>query len=184
MGLILSIAFTAPDLGQRALGHQVLDEMNQRGPAAVLAAAKRHLDTHPRDPIALSSVADAASAMGDREEEAGALLALLDVTPESQQRPVLLRLFKIGALQRLPALHRTLLAERFKASDEEMCEVLLISVVSERIEEPQRPEAMLALVGLKWEKNPSQAKKILAQLAESYPLHATVGLARQRGWLS
>lgn len=182
-GLLLSAVFVAPDLGQRALGHRVLDEMNRRSPAATIIAAQHHLHRHPNDTKALRQIVSAAADMDDADLEAKTLLQLLELTPESNQVPILKRLGELGRLSMLPALQRTLLADRFKTSDPQVCEALLLSVVAETVEEPQRPDAMLALAGLKRESEPDQSNLILAQLAATYPLHAAVDLARARGWL-
>ncbi|MBI3721443.1 MAG: rhomboid family intramembrane serine protease, partial [Fimbriimonas ginsengisoli] len=66
MGLIASLLFRAPDLGDRRLGHVLLDRMSDRSAAASLATAMRHLEAHPNDVKALRDLADAAGAMGDR----------------------------------------------------------------------------------------------------------------------
>lgn len=184
MGLLLSALFRAPDLGERKLGHAVLDEMNRRSPAATIAACERHLKAHPGDTRALREMAVAASKMDDVELEAKTLLALLEFTPELEQSPILERLGEIGHLTDLPALQRTLLADKSKESDPSLSEVLLLSIVAEDVDEPQRPEAMLALASLKWERDRQQAVKILDQLTETYPLHPAVDLARRRGWLT
>ncbi len=183
-GLLLSLVFRAPDLGQRALGHAVLDEMNLRGPAATIAAAQHHLKKHPNDPIALWEIAKAAATMDDRELETETLFQLFETAPEGEHNPVLMRLAALGRLNKLPTIQRTMLAERSKSSDPQLCEALLLSVVGEDIEDPQRPEAMLALAGLKWESDNTQAKKIIEQLSKTYPLHAAVELARVRGWMA
>lgn len=183
-GLLLTVAFRGPDLGQRALGHKVLDEMNQRSPAATIAAAEHHLISHPNDPKALQEIISAAATMDDAHVEVPAILKLLEVTPETNQGPLLRRLGALNHLSDLPALQRTLMAERFKPVDPDLSELLLASVVAEPVDEPQRPDAMLALAGLKMDADPDQAKLILSQLAKSYPLHASVELARVRGWLA
>ncbi len=183
-GLLLTVAFRGPDLGQRALGHKVLDEMNHRSPAATIAAAEHHLVRHPDDPKALIEIVGAAATMGDADVEAAAIMRLVEVTPEINQGPLLRRLGELNHLHLMPALQRTLMAERFKASDPELSEFLLSSVVAEHVDEPQRPDAMLALAGIKRESDPTQSKLILEQLEKTYPLHATVELARVRGWLA
>jgi hypothetical protein len=183
-GLSLSAVFSAPDLGQRALGHAVLDAMNLRSPAAALEACRKHLEAHPNDPKALRDMARAAQLMDDADAEREALFSLLDVLPEFEQAPILVRLSEMGLLRHLPPLQRTLIVERVKSVDPELAEILLLSVVAEPVEEPQRPEAMLALAALKWESNKPQAESILKQLLATYPLHATVELARRRGWLA
>lgn len=183
-GLLLSAIFRAPDLGQRKLGHEVLDKMNERGPAAVALAARQHLKEHPGDVRALRDLAEAERQLDHPIAEVEALLKLLDALPESEQADPLARLAELEKLATLPSLRRTLLADRFRESDPVTARMLLDSVVAGPDSDPQIPDAMLALASLERDHAPDRAVEILNKLQAKFPLHPTVDLARQRGWIA
>jgi membrane associated rhomboid family serine protease len=182
-GLLLTMIFQAPELGERELGHAVLEQMNQRGPAAVIHAAEAHLKEHPNDLEALHKIFQAAHTMGDEALETATLLKMIPLSDDASCAALLLRLYELKQMERLSILERARYADRMEQTDARACEALLMSIVAEPENEPRRPEAMLSLVGLKWESNHEQAKRILDQLVRSYPLHNAVDMARRRGWL-
>jgi membrane associated rhomboid family serine protease len=182
-GLLLSLIFHAPDLGRLKLGHEVLDQMNERGPAAMALAARQHLNEHPGDIRALKEIADAERQMGHADQECAALLELLEALPESEQADTIERISNLGRLSSLPSLRRTLLADRFQSSAPHISRALLVSVVDGPESDTQVPDAMLALAALEREIEPERATEILARLQKSFPLHPTVELARHRGWI-
>jgi membrane associated rhomboid family serine protease len=182
-GLLLSMVYRAPKHARQDIGHEVIRRMDERSPAAKLAAAEHHLQEHPEDPRALREKADALAMLGDRQHECETLLKLLDLLPEAEQPPVLSRLTELDGLHRLPSLRRTLTAERLKQSHPDLAKQLLLSVVSETSDESQRPDALLALAGIEIAEAPERARQWLAELAQGYPLHPACDLARARGWL-
>ena len=177
-GLLLSFCFRAPDYAHLKLGHQVLEEMNARSPAAAAATAKQHLEVHPNDPKGLQELAEALDKLGNHDEEAATLVRLFGVEPSPE---ILRRLGDLARLQLLPTMERLKLAERYR-SVPDVSKSLLLSVI-EGDDEVQRPDAMLALAGLERETDEANAATILAKLLDTYPLHPTVELARTRGWI-
>lgn len=183
-GLMMSFIFRTPDMGHLKLRHEVLEKMNERGPAAAAAAALRHLELHPDDPKALQQLIEAHKMMDDAEGEAGALVRIIDLLPEEEAGVPIKRLGELGQLNRLSPLRRMKLAEKVNEKDAEAAEMLLQSVIEASASEPQRPEAMLSLAAMKLEGAPLEAEQLLRNLEEEYPLHPTVGLARARGWIA
>jgi len=183
-GLVMSFVFRAPDLGHLRLGHEVLERMNERGPAAAVAGALRHLEVHPDDPVALQHLVSAHRMMNDADGEAGALLRIIDLLPDESLGPPILRLKELSGLDRLSALSRVKLAEKVGPHDVKAACSLLQSIVDGPMVEPQRTDAMLALAGFEREASPEESMKVLAQLRKEYPLHPAVELARARGWLN
>jgi membrane associated rhomboid family serine protease len=181
-GLGLSLTFRAPRLADVQLGHEALERMNQRGPAATLAMAERHLAQHPKDAHALSQKASAQNALGDQDAEIETLLALLEVSNEAGRPDVVDRLAKVNGLGKLPSLRRTLLAERLKADHPEAARQLLLSVVEGSDDDGQKPEALLSLIGM--DRDNGEDAKWRMELEEKYPLHPSTELARSRGWLA
>lgn len=178
-GVVMSLAFRAPDLGQMRLGHEVLDTMNARGPAAAAQAARLHLQKHPKDPKALWELADALEQMGDTSAEIDVLLQLLDVAEESRMPEVIQRLADARGLTRLPVLRRLQLADRQPM----VAKTLLESVVLGDQNEPQRPDALLSLASILRESDAEAAKAHLQTLIDKYPLHPATDVARKRGWI-
>lgn len=183
-GIVISFIFRAPDPGQVRLGHQMIEEMEDRSPGAMVAAAREHLRRHPHDPLALQKLAEALAMQDDLTGETSALVGLLDAAPPDELPQTLRRLCEIGRAAALPSIRRTLLAERLKNYDPETAMMLLQTVVTGDPNDSQRPEALLALAGLQRERDPEKANRLLSELSRSYPLHPAVELARKRGWLA
>jgi membrane associated rhomboid family serine protease len=182
-GIVLSLVFRAPDLGQARMGHALIKSMGERGPAAVAATAQHHLKTHPKDAKALEELANAFNDLDEQTREADALLSLLAVAEDEQQPTIVSRILDAGKIGKLPTWRRTLLAERFKDSNRDLSIQLLETVICEP-DDGQRPEAILALAALEREAHPSRAEDLLRELATSYPLHPAMEVARKRGWVS
>lgn len=178
-GALLALIFRAPELGELKIAHEVLARMNERSPGAAIAAAERHLKTHPGDINALESLLLAAGKIGDREMEAKALFSLIEVRPKESL--YYLRLAEIGRLRDLAPSRRALLADQMKPESLAVAEALLLSLVEEPVEEPERPQAMLALAELKGSTDAALAARILKQLETTYPMSPEVEIARRRG---
>ncbi len=181
-GLVMSFIFRAPDMGHLRLGHEVLNRMNERGPAAAIAAALRHLEVHPDDPKALNHLVDSHRLMDDVDGEAGALIRIIELLPDEHLGPPILRLDELDSVGKLPPVRRVKLAAKVASASPEAAKCLLLSIVGGPSDEPQRPDAMLALAGLERDGDSAASAKILAELVAEYPLHPAVELARARGW--
>jgi hypothetical protein len=182
-GLILCVLYKAPDIGQLKMGHEVLATMNLRGPAATVAAVKKHLKTHPDDVIALRQIARAYAQMGETEHEAAVILRLVDLEEFDEQAALMGRLVEINMTRCYTSGKLTALAEKFKERHQELSKALLHCVLQYDGEDPYRPEAMLALAALERGSEPDRANKILRNLIADYPLHPCAELARKRGWV-
>jgi hypothetical protein len=182
-GVVLSLLFRAPDLGQIQLGHEVLERMNNRGPAASASAAKKHLEKHPGDAKALGQLARACAQMDDEEGEADAIEKLLEIEPESEHASLIARMMEIGQGNRLKPHRRNIMAEKFKEGHPNVARMLLISVLQDPSDGTLRPEALLTLYELERDREPERAKALIDELVQGYPLHPCVDLARKRGWI-
>jgi hypothetical protein len=182
-GILLTFIFRAPDLGQIELGHEVLERMNARGPAAVVYAAQRHLTLHPDDTKVLNDLAEAYGKLNEPTKEADTLLRLLDVSSPDQQPEVIRRLSQIGYVSRIPVLRRLQLADRCKADDPFVAKALYRSV-AEGPDDVQTPEALLAWAAVERPDDEAKSDEILSRLVHDFPLHPAVDLARKRGWIA
>jgi membrane associated rhomboid family serine protease len=180
-GLTLSVVFRAPRLAQIRQGHEVMTEMNQRSPAALLAAAKRHLAVHPGDIRALQEVASAHRALGDRAQEAGALIDLARSADAALQATAIERLSALGALAALPSWERLRLAGALERRHRRAAILLLESVVAGAPDDAQRPDAMLALATLRSAEGAEEGGRVARALLAEYPLHPAAEVARARG---
>ena len=183
-GAAMSLVFRAPDLQQVKLGHEVLDKMNARGPAASAFAAEAHLQKHPKDLKAMWELADAQSMQGESVAETKALLRIFESGPETDRIEALLRLCKVGGVNEIPALKRLQAADQCLAESPDLARIILTSVVEGPASDAQRPDAILALAGLERAASPARANNLLASLVAEYPLHPATELARKRGWIS
>lgn len=183
MGLMLSVMFRAPDIGQLQADRAQLQEMSERSPGAVMAAAEQQLKERPDDVPALMELALVQQRMGEREEEAATLFKVLDLTPEAKQGPILERLCALGKVGSIPAHRRMSLAERHKADEPSVSVALLRSVLKDPSAENMIPDVLLALASLEMESSPARAKERLAQLSQKYPLHPATEIARAKGLL-
>ncbi|MBX3119761.1 MAG: rhomboid family intramembrane serine protease [Fimbriimonadaceae bacterium] len=181
-GLVWAGLFRAGKEANMQFGHQVLDQMNERGPAAALAAAESHLREHPEDTVALEKVIEAARDLSDHAKEAEGLWKLLERTPESEQAPLLNRLTELDEMKNVPSLRRTLLADRLKNSHPETAELILSTVLEGDPQDPQRPEALLALAEIRRTRE-EPFESLIKELTERFELHPATELAKARGLL-
>ena len=176
-GLASGFALRLPKMAEVQFGHEALERLNDRGPFAVLQAAREMLRRHPDDPGALRQLAEAARSLGDTDQELDALLRLIDVLPESLQVEPLLRLGCLNALGTLPSLRRMMLADRFRDTEPGLSAALWRSVADGPADDPQVPEALFALA------LSEQGGPWLARLARDFPVHPVTDRARLRGML-
>ncbi len=179
-GLLLAVTFKAPAEADRQLGHAVVDRMEERSPAAKLAAADLHLADHPGDVQALFKKCDALATLGDKDHEGEVLCEMLEKLPDRDRPPVLARMIGIGQINRIPSLRLTLLAEKHRAANPELAKSLLLAVLGGPSVDAQRPEALLALATLLGRE---EGAVYLEELARDFSMHPTADLARTRGLL-
>lgn len=175
-GLLFSLGFRADRHASRLHGREQMGQMASRSPAALLSAAKTHLEHHPDDVRAMHQVAQALRDMGETQEEAEIWLRVLSIATEQQDALQALR--RLGALERLTAVQRLTLADRHRESDPDLALALLRTIASEK-DEPRRPDALLALAELSTV--PDEREKCVSALESDYPLHPITELARRRG---
>lgn len=181
-GLVLAALLGANTDAKQEFGHAVLDRMNDRGPAAALAAADLHLKNHPEDPKALQQKAEAEIALAETDAAARTLQNLYSILDEPARIPVLQTLADIARLQVLPVTTRLRTAETIADQNPRLAEKLYRSV-AEDPQESRRPEALLALVELNRDENPQEAQHLARLLADQYALHPATETARNRGLL-
>ena len=180
-GTILGFVFRAPDLGSQKLGHQVYEALNHQGPAAQIEHLKEHLKAHPEDLEMKLKLADEYQSMGDHKDEAETLKSILFQLDSEQIEKATLRLLEMKKLGEIPPVRRRQLAD--KLSPETAAKVLW-TVADLPKTEPQRPEALLDLVGRLRDENSVEATRAMDLLQADYPTHSVIEIAKQRGWLA
>lgn len=181
-GLLLALAFRTNAEADRVASHEVIAEMNERGPAAALAAAELHLSSHPNDLKALVEQAEALVQLGEKGRASQAFRTALEICPDADQPPLLERAAQCDCLGAIPSLRRTLLAERIRGQHGDLARLLLESVVGGPANDGQRPDAMLALAEIRRDSDPAGAAQLVQELFQAYPLHPASELARAKGW--
>jgi len=180
-GLLLAVAYKAPKEANRIESHKMLDTMSARGPAAALAAADKHLASHPGDPKALLEKAEALAKLGEKSQAAHAYLEALNKTPENAHMQIVERAEQSSCLSHFPSMKRAQLAAKLKTNDPDLAAKLLESVVAGPKDDSQRPDAMLELAELHKVTDPERSNKLVKELIENYPLHPAVEIVRTRG---
>lgn len=183
-GLALSVVFRAPAQASRQHGHEMLEQMVDRSPAALLLAAESHLKGHPNDIRALRDKAQAHRDMHDQAAETETLIRLYELVPDSEKGEVLLGLARCKALGRFAPIKRLHLAEQYKTGPEGLSVQLLESILNDPAAEAQRPDALVALAVLVRESDAALCAKLIGEVKKKYALHAAADLARARGLLT
>ena len=183
-GVVTSFLFRAPDLGQLRLGHEVLERMNQRSPAAAVAAAKSHLERHPKDPKGLRDLAAAYALTDDEQAEGGVIVEMLDCVSESERPALLARLVEIHQAGLIPARRRAMFADRYAETHRSVSIGLFRSIIQSPSNDAERPDALYALARLIRDEDPATAETLLRDLVVNYSVHPCVDMARTRGWLT
>ncbi len=177
-GLVIGLAFQAPRQASLQFGHDLIDRMSTRGPAAVVETATRHLQEHPGDRRALRELANALHTMGDKHREAETLVQLVDDATPEELPGILQTLSQCEGLRLLQPLVRLKLAEQIREGSAEVSRQLIRSVVGEEGAEAYRPDALLALAIVEDDENRGP---ILEELTSTYELHPATQIARQKG---
>ncbi len=180
-GMILGLVFRAPDLGSQKLGHQVYEALNHLGPAAQVSHLQEHLKAHPEDLAMHLKLAEEYRGMGDHKDEAATLLGIIMQLSGEPADHAAERLIELRKMSDIAPIRRRQLAD--KLSNPVAMKVLW-SIADMPKSEPQRPEALLELVGLSREDAPKDSARALEILKADYPSHSAMEIAKQRGWLS
>lgn len=183
-GLLMSLVFKTSKKMSLDLGHEVLDQMNQRGPAAVLRAAEQHLQRHPDDLRAMRQKAEALERMHEAEAAAQAWHAYLQKTPTGSEAEVISNLAGVGGLDLIPPMERAKLADQFRDSHRKEAILLLESLVARPDSDPLRPDAMLSLAMLVKPQDEARAEQLLKELQEKYAFHGATEVARAKGLIA
>lgn len=183
VGLLLTPLLGATKQMKLEFGHEVLEQMNERGPSAALHAAEKHLQAHPGDIKAITQKALALRDLGEGEKEAEAWLELIQHGSKSEKSNAIRELNKCGGITRISPSERARIAEEWKSSSPEVCEMLLESLVNTPDGDPFRPDAILSLAQLLAQSNPEKSKALLEELDRKYAMHGAASVARARGLL-
>ncbi len=183
-GAALALVFRSPDLGQLDLRHEVLKRMNDRGPDAMIRAAREHLKAHPGDVTALRHLSEAYRDLGDRAEEIHVLLDLLPRVDAVGLPTLLRRVVELDAVLQIADPMRMRLAVNVQRKDPELARVLYEVSLESSKNSPAHADALLALASFERERNLERSNALLQELSDVFPLHPAVELARARGWIS
>lgn len=179
-GLVGAAILGAPKDASLARGRKSVREMESRSPEAVVTAAKAHLQHHPNDVPTLLQLAEAYETLGDYPAERQTRLALIAQGNSGERADQVARLAALGGLSEIPSLQRCRYAAELSITSVEASTILLRSVADGASDDPQHPEALLALATLLSENDPDQSRQALQRLRDEHPLHPATALADQR----
>lgn len=160
----------------REFGHAVLDVMNERGPGAVLAATERHLADHPGDAKALWAKVEALETLGETDQKVGTMAEIARSARDEDAVRAASALAAEGRAAVLPSILRIRLAQ--KAKDPRTAASILRSITDGPSDDPQRPEALLALAEVQ---EGEERSTTLHALQTEFALHGATEVARKRG---
>lgn len=182
-GLLFSAMFRAPKQASLVFGHEVLDQMNLRGPAAVITAAEAHLKHHPEDIGTWIRLAEAHRMLGHDADESTALTVIVDRGLPQEQANAIERLAELDQIKDWPVYKRARLADSIQAQSQSAAIRLLESIVGEKDPSNEKAEALFSLSQLTAESNPSASESYAKRLLAEYALHDACARARARGLL-
>ncbi len=180
VGLLASLVFRAPDHAGVEKGRETSARLEERGPAASLAAADAFLQRYPTDARAMQEKLDALRALGDRHAEISFLLVSAGNASDTQVRWILGELKQLNALNSLEAGQRMIMASRFEKTDLELARALIQTVAFDPVPNAYQPDALLTLAKLYEVDRPEKAKELLAVLQNRFPMHQAAEIARTR----
>jgi membrane associated rhomboid family serine protease len=175
LGLLLGVFFRSPDLGDRKLGHQVLEALNDRGVSVQIQHAQNHLKDHPEDIEMQLRLAEQYREIGDHSDEGKTLLAVLFVLSGESLHATIIRLFDLKLVDQMSPQKRRQLADRV---EKPLAIKLLSTVASMPKSEKQRPEALLELSKLL---TGDDSARMVDLLRADYPTHPATEIAKKMG---
>jgi len=182
-GLIFAFIFGGLKEARFQYGHEVLERMNDRGPAATLAAAEAILTQQPKSRTALWQKVEALHDLAEPEKCATATVQFLEDANEEETITSLNMLTSIKHLDVIPAVQRLKYADKFGATQQALTANILRSIVDTK-NEPRRPDALLSLSDLLQPTDPVQSETLAKILNDEFPLHPATELAKQKGLLA
>ncbi|MCA0359833.1 MAG: rhomboid family intramembrane serine protease [Armatimonadetes bacterium] len=179
-GLAMSVVLGGLKEARQSYGHEVLERMNLRGPAAVLAAAEEHLKLHPGDKKALRERAEALEEMHE-PEAMSAYRDLLAVASSEEKPEIIAVLAKGRGFDRMPVVERLRLADSLA---EPISKISVLKSITEGAPDVRTPDALLSLALAARDSQPDLFKRALDRLTTEFPMHDATGIARQKGLIS
>lgn len=182
-GLIFAFVFGGLKEARYQYGHEVLERMNLRGPAATLAAAEAILKQQPKSRTALWQKIEALHDLAEFDDCNQAVQQYLNGATEEETVSALKMLTEIRRLATIPAVQRLKYADQVQKNDSALS-VAILKSVAEASDEPRRPDALLSLCDLLKIDNPAQSQQFAEILSQEFPLHPATELAKQKGLLA
>lgn len=160
-------------------GHEVLAKMNERGPAAVLAAAEALLKQQPKNRTAQWERIQALSELGERKKLSSAVDQFIIQATDSELDAIIRILEENNLLAEIRSVQRLKYADRLASQFPEVQKTLLYSIIRNH-DDVRRPEAMVSIIELLPDDD-AERLALIGELTEQYPDHEATVSARQRG---
>jgi len=182
-GLILAFIFGGLKEARFQYGHEVLERMNDRGPAATLAAAEAILTQQPKSRTALWQKVEALHDLGEDDQCAETAVDFIANGTPDEVESGLKMLVSINRIEVIPALQRLKYADQLSATNQMLSANILRSVGDDK-SESRRPDALLSLCDLLKTLDPVQSQAYARILNDEFPLHPATETAKQKGLLA
>ena len=179
-GLAFAFALGGLREARHEYGHEVLAKMNERGPAAVLAAAEALLKQQPKNRTAQWEKIQALSELGEDKKLSEAIDQFLVQANDQELANVVGILHEKKLLEDIRSVNRLKFADRLAADFPDSQKLLLFSVV-ENLNDIRRPEALVNLIEIMGDENSEEKDQLINLLTSEHPDHDATLAARQRG---
>lgn len=179
-GLAFAFIFGGLRDARHQYGHEVLEKMNLRGPAATLTAAEAILKKQPQNRSAQWQRIQALHELGEPQKCQEAIDKFLPKSTPEELAQALKILHKQSALPTIRSVSRLKYADRIASIDSELQINLLESIAGDPLD-PRKPDALAAIIELIKPSDPEKAESLATELVSEFPDHTVTTSAQHRG---
>lgn len=177
-GLAFAFLFGGLKEARFEYGHEVLAQMNERGPAAMLATAEVLLKQQPKNRTAQWQRIEALRDLHENDKCANALLIFFESGDPAEKEKAIRLLGQINGLKTINSVQRLKFIDSLSESQFELKILVLNSIATEK-NDPRRPDALLSLI--ESFNDPARTAEYLSIISTEFPHHPATEAARQRG---
>ncbi|MFM9871875.1 MAG: rhomboid family intramembrane serine protease [Fimbriimonadaceae bacterium] len=159
-------------------GHEVLSQMNERGPAAVLATVEAILKQQPKNRAAQWQRIDALNNLHETEKCTDALVTYFESGDSDEKEKSIRFLDSMGRLSSLNSIQRLRYVDGLLPENLDLRLIVLKSIAREN-DDPRRPDALVSIIDLL--KDSEDVSAFVEILTLDFPHHPATEAARQRG---
>lgn len=181
-GLAFAFIFGGLRDARHQYGHEVLERMNIRGPAATLTAAEAILNQQPQNRTAQWQRIEALHGLDEGQKCLAAIDKFIVKATPLELAQALTILSERNALDTIRSVSRLKYADQLASTNPEL-QLKLIQSVADQENDLRQPDALVSLLTLLPDPDSEEYKSTANHLETLYPHHPATESARQRGFL-